>query len=152
MPQLSLHSPLGDLTISEEDGAIVALDWGWGRDQTETPLLRRARDQLHAYFDCALSVFALPLSPAGTAYQRRVWQALRDIPYGETRSYADIAATIGSAPRAVGQANANNPIPIIIPCHRVVSAGGLGGYSGGDGPVTKRALLDLENRATTSLS
>ena len=148
MPQLSLLTNLGDLTISEEDGAIVALDWGRGRDQQETPLLCRARDQLHDYFDGKRLTFDLPLAPHGSAFQKRVWAALCAIPPGETRSYADIARTIGSAPRAVGGANGANPIPIIIPCHRVVAAdGSLGGYSGGDGPATKRYLLDLERRA-----
>jgi len=144
LPQLSLHSPIGDLTVSEQNGAIVALDWGWGRDQTETPLLTRARDALFAYFDRERTGFDLPLAPAGTQYQRRVWAALQTIPYGRTRSYAEFATMLGSAARAVGQANAANPIPILIPCHRVVAVGGLGGYSGGDGVATKRALLDLE--------
>ena len=144
MPQLSLHSPIGDLTVSEEDGAIVALDWGWGRDQTETDLLLRARGQLHAYFDRALRAFDLPLAPAGSAFRRRVWAALQAIPYGATATYAALAAGLGSAPRAVGQANAANPIPILIPCHRVVAVGGIGGYSGGEGLSTKRALLALE--------
>ncbi len=144
MPQLSLHSPIGDVTVSEEDGAIVAVDWGWGRDQQETALLRAARRQLYAYFDRELTAFDLPLAPRGTAFQRRVWQALCAIPYGQTRSYAELAMDLGSAPRAVGQANAANSIPIIIPCHRVVASNGLGGYSGGDGVSTKRALLELE--------
>jgi methylated-DNA-[protein]-cysteine S-methyltransferase len=148
MPQLSLLTNLGDLTISEDDGAIVALDWGRGRDQAETPLLRRARDQLQDYFDGKRLTFDLPLAPQGSDFQKRVWAALCAIPPGETRSYADIARAIGSAPRAVGGANGANPIPIIIPCHRVVAAdGSLGGYSGGDGPATKRFLLDLESRA-----
>jgi methylated-DNA-[protein]-cysteine S-methyltransferase len=148
MPQLSLLTNLGDLTISEDDGAIVALDWGRGRDQEETPLLRRARDQLQDYFDGKRLTFDLPLAPHGSDFQKRVWAALCAIPPGETRSYADIASAIGSAPRAVGGANGANPIPIILPCHRVVAAdGSLGGYSGGDGPATKRFLLDLESRA-----
>jgi len=148
MPQLSLLTHLGDLTISEEDGAIVALDWGRGRDQEETALLRRARDQLQDYFDGKRLTFDLPLAPIGSAFHKRVWAALCTIPPGETRSYADIALAIGSAPRAVGGANGANPIPIIIPCHRVIAAdGSLGGYSGGDGPATKRYLLNLESSA-----
>jgi methylated-DNA-[protein]-cysteine S-methyltransferase len=134
VPQLSLHTPIGDLSVSQEDGAIVAVDWGWGSEQTETALLRRARDQLHAYFDGELTAFDLPLAPAGTAYRQRVWRALCSIPYGATRSY-------------LGQANGNNPIPIVIPCHRVVATAHLGGYSGGDGLATKRWLLALEARA-----
>ena len=149
LPQLALHSPVGDLTVSEEDGAIVALDWGWGSlPQSATPLLQRAREQLHAYFDGALTAFDLPLAPAGTPYRRRVWQALCDIPYGETCSYAAIAAAAGGSARSVGQANGCNPIPIIIPCHRVVATTHLGGYSGGDGLTTKRFLLSLEARDT----
>lgn len=144
LPQLSLHTPIGDVTVSEDDGAVVAIDWGWGRDQTETPLLRRARDQLHAYFDGELTRFDLPLAPAGTPYRRAVWLALRDIPYGRTRSYGEIARAAGGSARSVGQANGCNPIPIVIPCHRVVAAGHIGGYSGGDGLSTKRFLLALE--------
>jgi len=148
MPQISLLTNFGDLTISEENGTVVALDWGRGRDQKETPLLRRAKDQLQDYFDGKRLTFDLPLAPRGSPFQQCVWAALCAIPPGETRSYADIARAIGSAPRAVGQANGANPIPIIIPCHRVVAAdGSLGGYSGGDGPATKQHLLDLESRA-----
>lgn len=148
MPQLSFLTPLGPLTLSEEDGAIVALDWGRGRDQEETPLLLAARDQLQDYFDGQRTAFDLPLAPFGSAFQKRVWAALCTIPPGETRSYGELAVSLGSAARAVGQANGANPIPIIIPCHRVVgSKGALGGYSGGDGPSTKRYLLDLERRA-----
>lgn len=149
MPQLSFHTPLGDLTLSEEDGALVALDWGRGRDQAPTPLLLRARDQLQDYFDGTRTEFDLPLAPHGTAFQRKVWDALRTIPAGQTRSYAEIARQVGCrAPRAIGQANGSNPIPILIPCHRVVAASGaLGGYSGGEGEATKRYLLDLERSA-----
>lgn len=152
VPQLSLHSPLGDLTISEQDGCIVALDWGWGRDQTRTPLLAQARDLLDGYFDGVQTDFDLPLAPTGTPYQRRVWGALCAIPYGQTRSYGAVAGLAGGSPRAVGMANAANPIPILIPCHRVVAAAGLGGYSGGDGPATKQALLDLEAGAPILLA
>ncbi|MCA3368187.1 MAG: methylated-DNA--[protein]-cysteine S-methyltransferase [Roseomonas sp.] len=148
MPQLSLHTPLGEVTISEDGGAIVALDWGRGRDQEATPLLRKAQDQLQEYFDGKRLRFDLPLAPEGSAFQKRVWAALCDIPAGETRSYADVARVLGSAPRAVGGANGANPIPLFIPCHRVIAANGsLGGYSGGDGPATKRYLLDHESRA-----
>lgn len=148
MPQLSLLTPLGALTLSEDEGAIVALDWGRGRDQEETPGLREAADQLQDYFDGQRAEFDLNLAPFGTPFRQRVWAALRAIPAGETRSYGDIARLLGSSARAVGQANSENPIPIIIPCHRVVGAGGLlGGYSGGEGPETKRYLLELERRA-----
>jgi len=144
MPQLSLHTPIGDITVSEEEGALVSVDWGWVQDQTQTPLLLRARAQLHAYFDGNLREFDLPLQPAGTAYQRRVWQALIAIPYGKTKTYAEIARGAGGSPRSVGQANGRNPLPLIIPCHRVVATHGLGGYSGGDGIDTKTWLLSRE--------
>jgi methylated-DNA-[protein]-cysteine S-methyltransferase len=123
-------------------------------------LLRRACDQLHAYFDGELSAFDLPLAPAGTAYRQRVWQALCAIPFGQTCSYIDIARLAGGSARSVGQANGCNPIPIIIPCHRVVLAPGrstrgatthLGGYSGGEGLATKRYLLALEAHAQPRL-
>jgi methylated-DNA-[protein]-cysteine S-methyltransferase len=151
MPQLSLRTSLVDtITITEEDGAIVAIDWGWGRDQQETPLLLSARDQLEQYFDGERQSFDLPLAPHGTPYQRRVWDALLAIPYGQTRTYSEIAAVAGGVSRSVGGANSRNPIPIVIPCHRVLAATGLGGFSGGDGLETKRRLLHLENRATES--
>jgi methylated-DNA-[protein]-cysteine S-methyltransferase len=153
VPQLSLHAPIGDLTVSEDDGAIVAVDWGWGRDQSATALLRRAAEQLFAYFDGAgAHGFDLPLAPHGTAYRRRVWQALGAIPYGETRTYAQIAHIAGGSARSVGQANHSNPIPILIPCHRVVAAAGLGGYTGGEGLATKRFLLSLEARTQAAIA
>jgi methylated-DNA-[protein]-cysteine S-methyltransferase len=145
MPQLSMHSPVGDLTISEEDGALVAVDWGWGAQQTATPLLLESKRQLERYFDGHPERFDLPLSPAGTPFQQRVWQVMRDIPYGKTITYGDIASRLGSAARAVGGACGRNPLPIIVPCHRVLAAGGrLGGYSGEGGGDTKRMLLHLE--------
>lgn len=145
MPQLSLHGPVGDLTVSEEDGVIVSLDWGWGMLQQETPLLREAKRQLNRYFDADPAPFDLPLAPAGTDFQIRVWRALSTIPFGETRSYGDVAKSLGSGARPVGSACGRNPIPIIVPCHRVLSANGaIGGYSGEGGTDTKRALLTLE--------
>jgi methylated-DNA-[protein]-cysteine S-methyltransferase len=148
MPQTSLHTPLGAITLSEEDGTIVALDWGQGRDREETPLLRRAADQLQDYMDGLRTGFDLPLNPMGSPFRQRVWAALRDIPHGETLSYADLARRLGTASRAIGGANGANPIPIIIPCHRVIAAGGaIGGYSGEGGVATKRWLLALERRA-----
>jgi methylated-DNA-[protein]-cysteine S-methyltransferase len=151
MPQLSCLTPLGEVTVSEEDGAIVALDWGRGRDQQRTALLVRAVDQLQDYFDGRRSAFDLPLTPHGSTFQQRVWAALQAIPIGQTRSYGEIARLLGSSARAVGQANGANPIPIFIPCHRVLASGGaLSGYSGGDGPSTKRWLLQHEHRLRAS--
>lgn len=131
-----------------EDGdAIVSVDWGWVEAQDSTPLLLRAEAQLQDFLDGARRSFDLPLAPAGTPYRRKVWQALIDIPYGEVRTYGQIAAVVGGSPRSVGQANGSNPIPLIIPCHRVVAGSHLGGYSGGDGADTKRWLLALEGGA-----
>jgi methylated-DNA-[protein]-cysteine S-methyltransferase len=142
-----MHSPVGDLTLFAEDEQIVALEWGWGSVQAPSPVLLRAKAALEAYFDGEGLSDDLPLNPAGTAYRQKVWAALRQIPAGETRSYGDIAAVAGGSARAVGGANAANPIPILIPCHRVLGASGLGGYSGGEGLETKRALLELEKLA-----
>ena len=148
MPQLTLHTPLGEITLSEEDDALVALDWGRGRDQAVTPLLAEAREQLHDWFDGKRTGFRLPLNPHGTEFQRRVWAAMSAIPRGRTRTYGEIARELGSSPRAVGMACGANPLPILIPCHRILASnGGLGGYSGGDGPATKRHLLRLEAAA-----
>lgn len=149
MPQLCLHSPVGDLTLTEEDGALISVDWGWGMLSEETPLLIEARDQLNAYFDGDLKAFDLPLAPPGTAFRQKVWAAMRDIPYGSTLTYGELAQQIGTSPRAVGGACANNPIPLIIPCHRVLghAHGGMGHYSGPEGfddLDTKRQLLRLE--------
>ncbi|GBR09311.1 methylated-DNA--[protein]-cysteine S-methyltransferase [Acetobacter oeni] len=144
MPQLSLHSPLGPLTLSEEDGAIIALDWGWGRDQTETELLVAARAWLHAWFDKPEGAFPFPLKPEGTPYQKKVWEILLQIPTGEVRTYSSIASEAGGSPRSVGQAVGRNPIPILIPCHRVVAARSMGGYSGDGGIDDKIWLLEFE--------
>ncbi len=136
-----MHSPIGDLTITCEDGALVALDWGWARDQAPDDLLTRAKAQLEAYFDGKTHAFDLPLCPAGTEYQRRVWHLMEEIPYGGTRSYGAMAKDLDSSARAVGMACGANPIPVIIPCHRVLAANGMGGYSGDGGLETHDALL-----------
>jgi len=120
------------------------MDPAWSQNDNQ-PVLREAIRQLELYFAGKLRVFDLPLQLEGTPYQQRVWRALLAIPYGETRSYRDIARSLSppSAPRAVGQANAANPIGIIVPCHRVIAYdGSLGGY--GPGLHRKRFLLDLE--------
>ncbi|MBO0332752.1 methylated-DNA--[protein]-cysteine S-methyltransferase [Sneathiella sp. CAU 1612] len=148
MAQLSLHSPVGDLTVTEEEGKIISLDWGWvpSEWQRTTPLLERAVDQLNRYFDGEIGDFDLPLDPPGTEFQKKVWAEMLKIPAGKTKSYGDIAKILGSAAQPVGTACGANPIPIIIPCHRILAAGGkMGGYSGDGGLDTKIALLRLEN-------
>jgi methylated-DNA-[protein]-cysteine S-methyltransferase len=145
MPHLSFTSPIGPLALFEADDAIVAVDWGWLPDADETPLLLRARQQLEEYFAGQRHDFDLPLAPHGTDFQRRVWAELSRIPHGRTITYGELADRVGSAPRAVGGACGKNPIPVIIPCHRVLAAGGgLGGYSGIDGIETKQFLLKHE--------
>jgi len=139
-------SPLGHLTLFEENDAIVALEWGKAPDQVPSRHLNRAKTQLQKFFDGKLKIFDLPLSPTGTDFQKAVWREMQAIPYGETRSYGDVAKTLNSAARAVGGACGHNPIPIIIPCHRIVGSGGkLGGFSGGEGVETKQSLLHLES-------
>ena len=157
MAETTYHSPLGALRLREAHGHITQLDWGPAERaepdapepplNDETPLLNRAVYQLNAYFFCGLRHFDLPLAPAGTAFQRAVWRQMQAIPYGETRTYGEIARWLRSAPRAVGRACGRNPIPIVIPCHRVVASAGLGGYSGDGGADTKHWLLQLEGRA-----
>ncbi len=146
--RLTVASPVGPLTLFEQDGAITNLLWAASdrlRNGRPTPLLAAARGQLADYFAGRRKDFDLPLAPQGTDFQRRVWQAIGEIPHGATASYGDIARKIGSAPRAVGTACGANPIPIISPCHRVMGAnGGLNGYSGKGGLATKRHLLGLE--------
>lgn len=148
MTQLSFHSPLGDLTLTDEGGRIISLDWGWVRDQGTTPLLQKAKKQVLDYLQGRLRKFDLPVDPPGTAFQRSVWKQMQAIPFGKTRSYAELAARLKSGPRAVGGACGKNPIPIIIPCHRVVGSGGaLGGFSSPGGVDTKKRLLSIEGGA-----
>ena len=149
MARLRFETPFGPMAL-EGEAALTRL-WlpgtlpdRYGRGE-ETPLLRAAREALLAYFAGERRDFDLPLAPAGTDFQRAVWDALRAIPYGQTRTYGEIAAAVGrpKAVRAVGQANHVNPLPIFIPCHRVVGKGGaLTGYAGG--LDLKGALLALE--------
>ena len=146
MPCLFYDSPIGPMTLVQEGEALARLDFDVPSQPEEaTPLLLEACRQLREYFAGERKAFALPLAPAGTAFQKKVWAALRDIPWGETRSYGDIARAIGkpTACRAVGMANGRNPLPIFIPCHRVIGTNGsITGYSGG--LEKKRFLLRLE--------
>jgi methylated-DNA-[protein]-cysteine S-methyltransferase len=140
-------SPVGPLRLESRDGALVALHLNAppGPEDLADPILARATDQLREYFAGTRTSFDLPLAMHGNAFEQRVWTALRQIPYGETASYGQIAEQIGApgAARAVGVANARNPIAIIVPCHRVIGANGkLVGFGGG--LPMKRALLDLE--------
>jgi methylated-DNA-[protein]-cysteine S-methyltransferase len=141
---ISIESPVGLLCIAERGGSIVRVSWSPEHHADSTPLLAEAACQLAAYFAGDLREFDLPLDPGGGDLEARVFDAMRAIPYGETRTYGDIARDLGTYGQPVGQACGANPIPVIIPCHRVLSATGLGGYSGQGGVETKIALLKLE--------
>ncbi|MEP4030188.1 MULTISPECIES: methylated-DNA--[protein]-cysteine S-methyltransferase [Stappiaceae] len=143
MPTASLPTPVGWIYVTEQDGHLTRLDWGQRPDET-TPLLEETRTQLIAYFDRKLERFDLPLNPKGGDLHQAVFQAMLDIPFGQTRTYGEIAKALDTYGQPVGQACGANPIPLIIPCHRVLSATGLGGYSGSGGLDTKIALLKLE--------
>lgn len=145
MGQVTVESLLGPLVVTSADGAIGALDWGRATVEASEPLLEEAARQLQAYFTGRRLDFDLPLAPRGTPFRQSVWAAMSRIPYGRVATYGDLARELGSAPRAVGGACGANPIPIIIPCHRVVGGhGSAGGYSGAGGLVTKDWLLRHE--------
>ncbi|WP_294608399.1 methylated-DNA--[protein]-cysteine S-methyltransferase [Roseovarius sp.] len=147
MPTATLTSPIGPLCVISEGGAITALQWGEGVAQDATPELTEALAQLAAYFEGRLTRFDLPLNVAGSEFQRRVCDAMCDIPFGETVTYGDLAARLGASAQAIGTACGGNPVPLIIPCHRVLAASGLGGYSGQGGVETKVWLLRHEGAA-----
>jgi methylated-DNA-[protein]-cysteine S-methyltransferase len=151
--ELSMESPVGRLRLLAAGGALVGVHFpgrGGGPPAEppgpeDRPVLERARAQLEEYFAGRREEFDLPLAPRGTPFQRAVWAALLAIPFGETRSYGEIARAVGkpAAPRAVGAANGQNPIAIVVPCHRVIgSDGSLTGYGGG--MQRKRWLLAHE--------
>lgn len=153
-----IDSPIGPLRLVEQEGAITAIEFSpfrehdgrpRGRQADDAPVLVEAARQLGEYFAGQRTDFDLPLSPIGTPWQRDVWGQLLKIAYGETASYGEIAARLGktnAASRAVGYANGSNPIPIVIPCHRVIGANGtLTGYAGGI--ERKQTLLELEQDA-----
>jgi methylated-DNA-[protein]-cysteine S-methyltransferase len=153
-----MDSPIGELRIVERDGAITAIEFSPFRDndgrprgdRADTfPVLAETVRQLRAYFERELKEFDLPLAPVGTDFQKSVWARLLEIGYGDTASYGQIAHRLGktnAASRAVGVANGSNPIPIVIPCHRVIGADGtLTGYAGG--VERKQTLLELEQDA-----
>ena len=149
----TVQSPIGELTLASDGEALTGLYMTEQRHRPELPaangdddaVLAAAREQLAEYFAGERREFDLPLRPGGTPFQRAVWDALREIPYGETAGYGELANRLGrpGAARAVGLANGRNPIAIVVPCHRVIgAAGALTGYGGG--LERKRYLLSLE--------
>ena len=142
--QHAFDTPQGHFFLEETDGAITRAGWGMRNGGRVTPLLAEAEAQVTAYWAGDLSRFDLPLRVEGGALVQAVCSALRDIPMGETRTYGDLARMLSRPAQAIGQACGQNPIPLIIPCHRVLSATGLGGFSAPGGVETKVALLRHE--------
>lgn len=152
---MQLETPIGPLTITATKKAVTAIRFGTQVPEGSTPctgagatpLLRKAAEEIGDYFAGSRRKFTLPLAPEGTPFQQKVWEALRTIPYGETRTYKQIAIQIGhnQSFRAVGMASNRNPIAIVVPCHRVIGYDGkLTGYAGG--LDIKEQLLELEKR------
>ncbi|MCA0907570.1 methylated-DNA--[protein]-cysteine S-methyltransferase [Ruegeria marisrubri] len=147
MAMISVETQFGRFGVEETDGALTRLVWN-GTDEGEpTALLREAAAQLRAYDQGRLDRFDLPYRIDGSEFQKRVCDLIYAIPRGETRTYGDIAKELGQPAQPVGQACGANPIPVIIPCHRVLAANGLGGFSGDGGVETKVALLRHERAA-----
>ena len=149
MATSNLTSPLGPLSVTEEAGRITRLDWGALADDP-SDLTREAARQLDAYFARRLTRFDLPLD-FGAGLGERVRRAMCAIPLGETRTYGDLARALNAPAQAVGQACGANPVPIIIPCHRILGAHGLGGFSAKGGVETKVWLLKHEGAASLLL-
>jgi methylated-DNA-[protein]-cysteine S-methyltransferase len=146
MEEMSVQSPFGPLTLREEAGSIAALRWGEGGDGA-TPLLIEAAAQLAQYFAGDRRSFDLPIA-FRSGLQGEVMRAMCAIPFGETRTYGDLAKELGVPAQAIGQACGANPVPVIVPCHRILGASGLGGFSAPGGVETKVALLKHEGAAS----
>lgn len=142
--KISFLTDLGPITIEEEGGGISSLLFSFSKSEEYTPLLLKAKTEVEEYLRGERKEFDLPLSLKGTPFQEKVWRELLKIKYGERVSYGEIGERIGSkAYRAIGNACGKNPIPLIIPCHRVVGKNSLGGFS--LGIELKKKLLDIEN-------
>ncbi|MCB2134655.1 MAG: methylated-DNA--[protein]-cysteine S-methyltransferase [Rhodobacteraceae bacterium] len=146
MRDLSIDSPYGPLILSEEDGQLARVRWGSGGSDT-TELLTEAATQLAQYFAGTRREFDLPIA-FRPGLQGEVMRAMLAIPFGETRTYGDLAKELGAPAQAIGQACGGNPVPIIVPCHRILGATGLGGFSAPGGVETKVALLKHEGAAS----
>lgn len=141
--EAGLDTPLGRMTLTEAGGRLTRLRWGGGAGAGESPLLAAAAAQVTEYFAGQRRAFDLPLD-LGEGFQARFLTALLAIPFGETRTYGDLAKALGAPAQAIGQTCGANPLPVIVPCHRVLGATGLGGYSGQGGVETKVWLLRHE--------
>jgi len=144
MNTCTVPTQFGDLILFEEGGFIVKLDWGRASRDDVSDVLTKASQQLRAYDAGELEAFDLPLKISGSDFQRAVCAAMSAIPFGDTCTYGDIAKQLGAPAQAIGGACGGNPIPVIIPCHRVMGAKGLTGFSGAGGVETKVALLRHE--------
>ena len=147
MKHRAVTTQFGSLILTEEGDALIALRWGTSAVQESSPLLEEATAQIAAYDAGTLRAFDLPWRVAGSDLQQAVCAQIAAIPFGETVTYGDIAKRLGVGAQAVGQACGRNPVPLVIPCHRVMGARGLTGFSGGDGIETKVALLRHEGAA-----
>lgn len=143
MIRRSLPSPFGPLTLSEAEGALISVDWRGG-ESGESTLLLEAEAQFAAYFAGALLQFDLPWRVGKSEAQSRACAAMAAIPFGETRTYGEMAKVLGVSAQAMGQLCGGNPLPILVPCHRVLGTNGLGGFSAPGGVETKVQLLRLE--------
>jgi len=149
MSILYVESSVGRLALEADGDTLTGVRWASDSERVTnvraSPVLREAQRQLDRYFKRKLQRFDLPLGARGTPFQKSVWAMMCAIPFGETATYGGMAMALSSGPRAVGMACGRNPIPIIVPCHRVLGSGGReGGFSGGKGLPTKRQLLALE--------
>lgn len=140
-------SVVGPLGADAQDGRVTQLIWGRAGSLTEGSLHAQLCAEMAAYFEGTLQQFTVPLAPRGSAFQLAFYAALCAIPYGKTKTYGDLAKQLGVSAQAIGQACGANPIAILIPCHRVLGANGLGGFSGAGGVDAKVALLRLEGAA-----
>ncbi len=145
MAHLSLHSPIGDLTFFEHNKVLVAVEWGWGPNQSSSPFLENVKKQVLSYFNGENKKLFIKTMVFENDLENRVYKIMLDIPYGKTITYGEVAKLAKTGPRVVGRICGKNPIPVVIPCHRVMGANEkLTGYSGEGGLDTKVALLTLE--------
>jgi methylated-DNA-[protein]-cysteine S-methyltransferase len=140
----SLHNSFGWFSLVEEDGQITQLLWEKRTSGFRSNVLKEGLNQLEAYFAGTLTQFDLPLAPKGTDFQQQVYRIMQDIPFGDVLTYGEVAKKLGVPAQPIGQACGSNPIPVIIPCHRIVGTGHLGGFSGMGGVETKVRLLRHE--------